>query len=188
MLSTSAWVALEGGVGDDPEADAVPLADLDRIGDLVELPAGLLLDPPLDAADQLLGLVVVAVDEQPAGALGDVAPDQQDAEAEHGPRPKASRQPRLTGNRSLLSSSSDSEAPNMVPSQNDPLIMRSTRPQSRAGISSARPGQPVQPPRDPGLDGLHPRLAHHHLPAAVPALLCHPGAAEQTTAPAGWDG
>jgi hypothetical protein len=66
-------VALEGGVGDDPEADAVPLADLERVAVLLELLAGLLLDPPLDVGDQLLGLVVVAVDEQPAGALGDVA-------------------------------------------------------------------------------------------------------------------
>jgi len=69
-------------VGDDPEADAVPLADLERVVDVLELLAGLLLDPLLDVADQLLGLVVVAVDEQPAGALGDVAPDEQDAQAE----------------------------------------------------------------------------------------------------------
>jgi hypothetical protein len=53
------------------------------------------------------------------------------------PSPKASRQPRSTGNRFLFSSSSDSEAPNMVPSQNDPLIIRSTRPRSRAGMSSS---------------------------------------------------
>jgi len=69
-------------VGDDPEADAVPLADLERVVDVLELLAGLLLDPLLDVADQLLGLVVVAVDEQPARALGDVAPDEQDAQAE----------------------------------------------------------------------------------------------------------
>jgi hypothetical protein len=62
----------------------VPLADLERAVDVLELPAGLLLDLLLDVADQLLGLAVVAVDEQPAGALGDVAPDEQDAQAEDG--------------------------------------------------------------------------------------------------------
>jgi hypothetical protein len=60
-------------VGDPPEADAAALADPDRVGDLLQPLPGLLLDLPLDAADQLLGLVVVAVDEQPAGTLGDVA-------------------------------------------------------------------------------------------------------------------
>jgi hypothetical protein len=40
---------------------------------------------------ELLGLLVVAVDEQPAGALGDVAPDQQDAQPEH--RPQAEGDP-----------------------------------------------------------------------------------------------
>jgi hypothetical protein len=115
-------------VGDDPEADAVALADLERVADLVQPLAGLLLDLPLDVGDQLLGLVVVAVDEQPAGLSGTWRRTSRMPRPSTAPRPKASRQPRLTGNRSLLSSSSDSEAPNMVPSQNDPLIMRSTRP------------------------------------------------------------
>jgi hypothetical protein len=75
-------VELEGGVGDPPEADAAALADPDRVGDLLQPLAGLLLHPSLDVVDQLLGLLVVSVDEQPAGALGDVAADQQDAEAE----------------------------------------------------------------------------------------------------------
>jgi hypothetical protein len=75
-------VELEGGVGDLPEADAAALADLDRVGDLLQPLAGFLPDPPLDPVDQLLGLLVVAVDEHPAGALGDVAPDEQDAQAE----------------------------------------------------------------------------------------------------------
>jgi hypothetical protein len=37
----------------------------------------------------------------------------------------------------VSSSTSDRAAPNIVPSQNEPLIMRSTRPLSRAGISSS---------------------------------------------------
>jgi hypothetical protein len=50
-------------VGDLPEADAAALADPDRVGDLLQPLAGLLLDLPFDAVDQLLGLLVVAVDE-----------------------------------------------------------------------------------------------------------------------------
>jgi hypothetical protein len=53
------------------------------------------------------------------------------------PSPKASRQPRSTANQFLFSSASDRAAPNMVPSQNEPLMMRSTRPRNRAGISSS---------------------------------------------------
>jgi hypothetical protein len=75
-------------VGDRPEADALALADPDRLVDLFQPLPGLLLDLPLDVADQLLGLVVVAVDEQPAGALGHVTPDQQDAKAEDGAEPE----------------------------------------------------------------------------------------------------
>ena len=53
------------------------------------------------------------------------------------PSPKAIRQPTLTANRSLSSSTSDRAAPNMVPSQNEPLMMRPTRPRTRAGMSSS---------------------------------------------------
>src|SRR5512132_172734 len=52
------------------------------------------------------------------------------------PSPKVSRQPRLGANSCLSSSSSDRAAPNMVPSQNELLMIRSTRPRSRAGMSS----------------------------------------------------
>jgi hypothetical protein len=57
-------------------------------GDLLQLLAGLLLDLLLDPGDQLLGLLVVAVDELPAGALGHVAADQQDGQAEDGAEPE----------------------------------------------------------------------------------------------------
>jgi hypothetical protein len=125
-------------VGDDPEADAVPLADLERAVDLLELLAGLLLDPPLDVGDQLLGLVVVAVDEQPAGALGDVAPDQQDAEAEHGPQPEGEPPADVDREQVLVQQQQQRQrGREQVPSQNDPLIIRSTRPRSRAGMSSS---------------------------------------------------
>jgi hypothetical protein len=36
-----------------------------------------------------------------------------------------------------LSRKTDTAAPKAVPSQNEPLIMRSTRPRTRAGISSS---------------------------------------------------
>jgi hypothetical protein len=53
------------------------------------------------------------------------------------PRPKASRQPRSAGKRFSLSRTTDRTAPPAVPSQNDPLMTRSTRPRTRAGMSSS---------------------------------------------------
>jgi hypothetical protein len=129
-------VELEGGVGDPPEADAAALADPDRVGDLLQPLAGLLLHPSLDVVDQLLGLLVVSVDEQPAGLSGTLRRTSRMPRPRMAPRPKASRQPRLGANR-FLSSSSDRAAPNMVPSQNELLMIRSTRPSRRAGMSSS---------------------------------------------------
>ncbi len=53
------------------------------------------------------------------------------------PRPKAIRQPRSFAKKFSLSRNTDSAAPSAVPSQNEPLMMRSTRPRTRAGISSS---------------------------------------------------
>ena len=53
------------------------------------------------------------------------------------PSPNARRQPTSTGNRLSFKSTIDSAAPAAVPSQNDPLMMRSTVPRTRAGISSS---------------------------------------------------
>ncbi len=53
------------------------------------------------------------------------------------PRPNASRQPTSLGKYAVFSRKTDRAAPNAVPSQNDPLMMRSTRPRTRAGISSS---------------------------------------------------
>jgi hypothetical protein len=63
-----------------------PLVDrqLGVVRNLFQLFAGLRAHLVLDFADDLLGLVVAAVDEEPAGALGDVRADDQDADAEHG--------------------------------------------------------------------------------------------------------
>jgi hypothetical protein len=124
-------------VGDHPEADAAALADPDRVGDLLQPLPGLLLDPALDVGDQLLGLVVAAVDDLPAGALGDVAPDQQDAEAEDGAEAEGDPPAELDGEQGLVEQQQRQDAPNIVPSQNDPLMIRSTRPRTRAGISSS---------------------------------------------------
>jgi hypothetical protein len=121
-------VALEGGVGDHPEADAAALADLDRALHLLQPLAGLLLDLPFDVVDQLLGRFVVTVDEHPAGLSGTLRRTSRMPRPRTAPRPKASRQPRLGANSSLSSSSSDRAAPNMVPSQNELLMIRSTRP------------------------------------------------------------
>ena len=53
------------------------------------------------------------------------------------PSPKASRQPTSASKMLSLSSTIDRAAPNAVPSQNEPLMMRSTVPRTRAGISSS---------------------------------------------------
>jgi hypothetical protein len=79
-----AWVGHEAGAGDLGERDHLALLDLDALVRLLELLPGLLGDVALDPRDDLLGLVLPAVDEEPARALGDVAADQHDREAEHG--------------------------------------------------------------------------------------------------------
>ena len=53
------------------------------------------------------------------------------------PRPKAIRQPTSAAKMSSLSSTIESAAPAAVPSQNEPLMSRSTVPRTRAGISSS---------------------------------------------------
>ena len=53
------------------------------------------------------------------------------------PSPKASRQPSCAGTRSGLSRATVSIEPAAAPSQNEPLIARSTRPRYLAGISSS---------------------------------------------------
>jgi hypothetical protein len=110
-------------VGDLPEADAAALADLDRALDLLQRLAGLLLDLPFDAVDQLLGLFVVAVDEQPARALGDVAPDQQDGQAEDGPQAEGQPPAQVGREQVLVQQQQRQGAPNMVPSQNELLMI-----------------------------------------------------------------
>jgi len=72
-------------VGDRPVADRRALPDADRPVGRGQLPdPGRLDDLALDLADDPLGLVVAAVDEQPPRALGDVPADQQDAETQQG--------------------------------------------------------------------------------------------------------
>ena len=79
-----------------------------------------------------------AVDEHPARALGHVAPDEEDRRSRGSRRGRtraASRRRPGTGCRSAARI--DSAAPIAVPSQNEPLMMRSTVPRTRAGISSS---------------------------------------------------
>ena len=52
-------------------------------------------------------------------------------------RPKAMRQPTSAANRLVSSSNSEASEPRIVPIQNDPPMMRSTAPRTRAGISSS---------------------------------------------------
>ena len=53
------------------------------------------------------------------------------------PRPKAIRQPTSAAKIASLSRTVESSAPAAVPSQKEPLMIRSTVPRTRAGISSS---------------------------------------------------
>src|SRR6185295_19163085 len=72
------------------ERDRAALADGDRVARRRELRAGLATHILLDPGDDPLGLLLVAVEEQPARALRDVAADDEDAETED--RTRAERQ------------------------------------------------------------------------------------------------
>ena len=76
-----------------------------------------------------LGLLVAPVDEQPPRALGHVAADEQDAEPED--RAEAEREPPadvLGEEGRVRAGRREQRAPTAVPSQNEPLMMRSTGP------------------------------------------------------------
>ena len=77
-----------------------PLARLARpsgLLGLVELLAGVLADLLLDLADDLLGLSLASMDEEPARALWDVAADEQDADAEGGADPEGEAPAEVSG-------------------------------------------------------------------------------------------
>src|SRR5262249_49897840 len=76
--------ALEGGLGDPAERECLPRRHGDRLRRLLEVLVGLALPGLLDVADDRLRLVLAAVDEEPARALRDVPPDDEDAEPDHG--------------------------------------------------------------------------------------------------------
>jgi hypothetical protein len=90
-------VAPERGCGDLPEWDLVALAHDDLLLGLRERVADLLFDLALDLVDDPLGLLLAAMDEQPARALGHVAAHQQDAEAEDRAHPECEPPARVTG-------------------------------------------------------------------------------------------
>jgi hypothetical protein len=131
-------VELEDGLREREEADRAALADLDGAVHRLELRPCVLLHLALDRGHERLGLLVAPVDEQPARRLRHVAAHEDDPEASTAPRPKATRQPTPRAKTPSSSSTSESSAPNAVPSQNEPLMMRSTVPRTRAGISSSR--------------------------------------------------
>ena len=87
----AARVAAEHGLRDLAEAGALPRLELDlvaRLGQLVA--AGRFLYVVLDLTDDPLGLVVAAVQREPARALGHVAAHEQNAERQDRPHPNVS--------------------------------------------------------------------------------------------------
>ena len=84
------------------------------------------------------GLVGAAVREQPARALGHVAPHQQDRDRRAARRARSrARQPHCGPSTRGSSSTRLKPAPSAAPTQKLPLIARLTRPRTRAGISSS---------------------------------------------------
>ena len=107
----------ERGAGDLAEADPLALVDRDD-SSAPQLLAGLLATCSSISRDDLLGLLLAAVDEQPARALRHVAADEQDPDAERrAPRPNASRQPTSAANRRCRAATSEASAPPAAPSQ-----------------------------------------------------------------------
>ncbi len=81
-------IAAEGHLRDLTKRDRLTRMDGDRLLRLAQLLAGLLPDLLLDGVDDGLGLVLAAVDEEPARTLGHVAPNHEDRQAEHGAAPE----------------------------------------------------------------------------------------------------
>jgi hypothetical protein len=123
--------------GDLAKRDPLALTDGDRLPGLVELGIGLVLCGLLDVLDDLLGLLLAAVDEQPARALGTLRRTSRIVRPRTAPTPKARRHPRSAAKIEVSRKSSAAAAPAAEPTQHEPLIMRSTRPRTRAGISSS---------------------------------------------------
>lgn len=110
-------VAQEGDLGDLRERDRPPLAHGDRLVHVLEALVGLGLHLALDGVHDALGLLLAPVDEQPARALGDVAPDEEDEDAEPAPTPKARRQPTSIAKIDVLRNSSAASAAAAAPIQ-----------------------------------------------------------------------
>ena len=99
---------------------------------------GLLVDFALDLADDALGFLLVTVNEEPARAFRNIAAHQEHHQTENRPDPERDAATRCSAGRSRsFSSTSAPAAPAAAPSQYDPLMARSTRPRTRAGISSS---------------------------------------------------
>jgi hypothetical protein len=94
------------------------------------------LDVVLDATDDPLGFSFLSVNEKPPGTLGDVAPHHEHHQPES--RTDAERDPPMfAGKIDVFNNSNAPAAPSADPSQYEPLMARSTRPRTRAGMSSS---------------------------------------------------
>ena len=71
------------------ERDRLALADRDGVRHLGQILAGFFLDRVLDRANDLLALVLAAVDEEPSRALGHVTAYQEDTHREYGAEPES---------------------------------------------------------------------------------------------------
>src|SRR5690606_34349944 len=78
----------EDGAGDLGEGDAAALMDGQLALGARQFLSPFVLHAPLDDGDDAFGLVVTAVDQQPARALRDVPADQEDHQGEDGAQPE----------------------------------------------------------------------------------------------------
>ena len=80
-------------------------------------PSPQLRDLGLDPVDDLLGLLLPSMDEEPARTLGDVAPHDQDPHAQDGAEANASRQPTSVAKMPWSRNSSAASAADAGPTQ-----------------------------------------------------------------------
>src|SRR4051812_39109197 len=80
-----ARISLDRHLCDLPERNRVALTHRDRLARLRQRLPDLLLHLALDLVDYSLGLLLPPVDEQPPGALGHIAANEHDRQAEQSP-------------------------------------------------------------------------------------------------------
>ena len=91
----------------------------------------------LDIVDDSLCLAFFAMDQKPARTFRHVAAHHENAQPQHGADPEHEPPAQCRRYRFQMQYSTDASEPRKAPIQNVELMMRSTWPRTRAGISSS---------------------------------------------------